>query len=452
MNVNLEKNGNVEGKIIVNVTPADYADKVKKELKKFSETHVIPGFRKGHVPMPQLRQRFGKSVKSDVINDLVYREVYKYIQDNKINILGEPLPVDVQEIDLDDKDYTFAYEVGISPEINVVADKTVTLPFYSIEVSEDMMNEQDKALRERFGAQVPGDEVEEKALVKGAIMELNEDGTIKETADAIQVISGIVGPSFFKSEEEKAKFMGKHVGDKVVFNPWNTCNGNVAEMSSMLNIDKDKAGDVKSDFEFAISEIIVLRPAEHTQDFYDNVFGKDKVTDEEQYKENLKKMIADALIGNSHQLFANDVHKHYVEAYKNIELPAEFLKKWLVARNEELTEENINEEYEKMHDSLVWQLVKGDLARQLDVKVEENDLLDFAKSLAYQQFAQYGITNLDDETLTGHARSLLANNEYRQRIGETVADNKLFEAVQNAVTIDNKTVSLDEFKEIAAKA
>ncbi len=452
MNVNLEKTGNVDGKIIVNVTPADYADKVKKELKRFSETHVIPGFRKGHVPMAQLRQRFGKSVKSEVINDLVYREVYKYIQDNKINILGEPMPAEIQEIDLDDKDYTFVYEVGLTPDINAVADKSVTLPYYTIEVSDEMMQEQDKALRERFGAQVPGEEVEEKALVKGAIMELNEDGSIKETADAIQVISGIVAPSYFKSEEEKAKFMGKHIGDKVKFNPWNTCNGNVAELSSMLNIDKEKAADIKSDFEFAISEIIVLRPAEHNQDFYDNVFGKDKATDEEQYNDNLKKMIANALSGNSAQLFANDVHKYYIEAYKNVELPAEFLKKWLIARNEELNEENIDAEYEKMHDSLVWQLIKGDLARKLEVKVEENDLVEFAKSLAYQQFAQYGITNLDDETLTGHARSLLANNEYRQRIGETVADNKLFEAIENAITLDNKTVSLDEFKEIAAKA
>lgn len=452
MNITLENTGDVTAKIIVNVDAADYAEKVKKELKKIGDNHALPGFRKGHVPMSQLRMRFGKNVKSDVINDLVYREVVKYLKDNKIDILGEPLPAEVQELTLDDKDYTFQYEIGLKPELGIELNKEITLPYYTIKVSEEMLNEQDKALRERMGAQVPGEEVEDKALVKGTIMELNPDGTVKETEDAIQVINGIVAPFYFKSKDETEKFAGKHVNDKVVFNPWNTCEGNPVELSSMLNIDKEKASDVKGDFEMAISEIIVLRPADHDQEFFDNVFGKDKVHNEEEYTAALTDMIANALKGNSEQLFAADTHKYFLEKCSNVQLPEEFLKKWLMARNPELTKENIDSEFASMKNSLIWQLVKGDIATTLDVKVEEDDILSFAKSLAYQQFAQYGITNMDDDTITAHAKRILANDEYRQRIIDNVADAKIFNAVKEAVTIDNKEVSLDEFKEIAEKA
>lgn len=222
MNVTLEKTDNVEGVIRASVDKADYVDKVKKELNRISKTHVIPGFRKGHVPMDQLRRRFGKEVKSEVINDLVFREVIKYIQDNKVEILGEPLPKEVTEIPLEDGDYTFAYEVGFAPAIEVKVDKDTTLPYYTIEVSDEMREQQDKALCERLGSQVPGDTVDDRALVKGVIMELNEDGSVKESEDAIQVVNGIVAPFYFKDKDEEAKFIGKHVDDKVVFNPWKT--------------------------------------------------------------------------------------------------------------------------------------------------------------------------------------------------------------------------------------
>lgn len=452
MNITLENTGEVTAKIIVNVDAADYTEKVKKELKKIGDNHALPGFRKGHVPMSQLRMRFGKSVKSDVINEMVYRDVIKYLQDNKIDILGEPLPIEVQEIGLDDKDYVFQYEIGLKPDLGIELDKSITLPYYTIEVSDDMRNEQDKSLRERLGSQVPGEEVEDKALVKGTIMELNPDGTLKETEDAIQVINGIVAPSYFKSKEETDKFVGKHVNDKVVFNPWNTCDGNPAELSSMLNIDKEKTNDIKGDFEMAISEIIVLRPAEHDQEFFDNVFGKDQVHNEEEYTASLTDMISNALKGNSEQLFAAQAHKYFLDKCKDVKLPEEFLKKWLVARNPELTEENIDTEYASMKDSLIWQLVKGFIAESLNVKVEEADLLSYAKSIAYQQFAQYGITNMDDETITAHAKRILANDEYRQRIADNVADAKIFTSLKDVVTIEDKNVSLDDFKAIAEKA
>lgn len=448
----MEKTDNVSACITVSVVENDYQEKVNKDLKEIGKTHAIPGFRKGHIPFGELKRRFGKQVTSDVINREVYDAVVNYIKENKLGILGEPLPVEVKELDLkNEKDFTFQYEIGLAPELNVSLDKDVHLPYYTIEVSKEMVDEQDANFRERFGAQVPGEEVDAKALVKGSIMELNEDGSVKESEDAIQVVSGIVAPMYFKSKVEADKFIGKKVNDKVVFNPWNTCEGNVAEVASMLNIPKELAAEVKGDFEMSISEIIVVKPAELNQEYYNNIFGTDKVKSEEEYFDGIRSMIAGQLVGNSEMLFRVDAERILVEKYGNVELPAVFLKKWLVARNDGFSADNIDVEFGKMLPSLKWQLIKERIAAKAEIKIEEDDVLNHAKGLAAQQFAQYGMTNMDDETLTDYAKRILADKNYRPRIIEEVGDVKLFVAIKDMVTVDNKTVSIEEFKEIASK-
>ena len=452
MNVTLEKTSEVSAKLNVSIEENDYKDKVVKELKEMGEKHAIPGFRQGHVPFGELNRRFGKQVTSDVINNEVYDAVIGYIRDNKLAVLGEPIPVEVKELDLkNEKDFSFSYELALVPEINVTLDKDVHLPYYNIEVSEDMINEQDKNFRERFGAQVPGEEVEANSLVKGSIMELDEAGNVKTSDDAIQMINGIVAPMYFKDKAEADKFIGKKVNDKVVFNPWKTCEGNAAELSSMLGVDKSKAADIKGDFELSISEIIVLRPAELGQELYDNVLGKDKATTEEEYRNALKDMIARELSRNSEMLFRVDTEKAMMEKYGDMELPVEILKKWLIRRNDELNDANIDEEYAKMEQGLKWQLIKERIGEICQIKIEEQDLIGHAKMIASMQFAQYGMTNMDDDTLTDYAKRILADKNYRPRIVEEVGDIKLFAAVKEAVTINAENVTLDKFKEIATK-
>ncbi len=447
MKITLEKIDDCNGKLIVNIEEADYATKVDEELKKIGKTHTIPGFRKGHIAINQLRQRFGKQVKSDVLNHEVADAAMKYIVDNKINVLGQPLAADVKEINLDDKDYTFTYDLGFAPEINVEIDKNITLPYYQIEVTDKMIEDQDKSLRERFGTQVPGEEVDEKAVVKGTIMELNADGTIKETADAVQVLNGVLAPFYFKSKDEAQKFIGKKVNDKVVFNPYNSCEGNAAELASMLNIDKDKANDYKGDFEMAISEIIVVKLAEHNIEYYDNVFGRDKVHTEEEYREGIKGMIASSFMGNTDYYFNVQTRKYFLEKYADgIKLPDEFLKRWLKYTNEEAAADtDWDKEFESMVPQIKWQLISDVIAEKLGVKVEEDDVLARAKFIAQQQFTQYGIYNMDDKTLSDTAQRILADRNYRRRISEEVSELKLFATIRNAVTIDIKTISMEEF-------
>lgn len=450
MNISFEKIGDVAGKLTVNVEENDYKAKVNAELKKIGATHNIPGFRKGHINIDQLRRRFGKDVMSDVINETVYHAVIDYIKENKINILGQPLPEKVVAVNMDQKDYTFAYEVGLAPELNIEVDKNVTLPYYTIDITDQMLEDQDKSLRERFGAQVPGEEVDNKAVIKGTLMELNADGTVKESEDAIQVINGIVAPFYFKNKEEEQKFIGKKLNDKVVFNPYNSCEGNVAELSSMLNIDKDKAAEVKGDFEMVITEIIVVKPAEHNQEFFDNVFGRDKVHNDEEYNQALKEMISNSFRGTTDYYFNTITRDYFVDKYgADMKLPEDFLIKWLTYTNPEAAKDaDMKKEYAEMLPSLKWQIISDRIADQLKVSIDNDDVLARAKFIARQQFNQYGIYNIDEETVTDTAKRILADKNYSRRIAEEVSELKLFAVIREAITIDLKTVSFEEFSKM----
>ena len=215
MNVTLDKTDNVSAVLNVSIEENDYKPEVEKKLKEIARNANIPGFRKGHVPAGMIQKRFGKQATSDAINDIVYNAVVGYIRDNKLAVLGQPVPVDVKELDLDNqKDFQFQYLLALVPEINVELNKDVHIPYYKINVTDEMVNEQSDKFRERFGAQVPGEAVEPNALVKGSIMELDAEGNVKTDEDAIQMINGIVAPMYFKDKAEAEKFAGKKIDEQ----------------------------------------------------------------------------------------------------------------------------------------------------------------------------------------------------------------------------------------------
>lgn len=448
MQVTLEKNNDLDAIIKVQVVEADYAEKVDKDLRELGRTRQIPGFRKGHVSIEHLRRLFGRDVKAHVLNDEVFKAVLDYLRDNKIDILGEPLPRAVEEINLTQKDYTFEYEVGIAPKLDIEVNKEIKVPYDIIEVDSKMLEEQDKALRARFGSQEPGEEADATALVKGAIMQLDADGNVMTSEDAIQVVAGIVSPQHFASKEEADKFLGKKVGDKVVFNPAKAEGDNKVALASMLNVDKEKVEGLTSDFEMAISEIIVLKPAEHNEEFFKAVFNQDDIKTEEQYNDALKALIARELAPNSDYKFNHDVQKALVEKFGNFELPGEFLKKWLQARNSEITAEDAAKEYDTMLPSIKWELIKGEIARKQDIKVDNDDLLNFAKGVAARQFAQYGMMNMSDDVIADYAKRMLEDQKFARQIHEQASDMKLFNALRALVDVEEKTVTLDEFKKL----
>lgn len=446
MEVTFVKLGENEGKITVNVVESDYADKVKEQLKEIGRKKEIPGFRKGHIDMAQLKKRFGKMVKSDVLNDVVYHAAIDWLRENKMDILGHPLPENVAEINLEDKDYTFSYEVAIAPELGIKFDKEVTLPFYNIAVADDMMEAQDKELRARNGKRETVQDYEDRALVKGSLAELNEDGTVKE--DGVKVEDAIVGPFVFKNEDEMKEFEGAKVGGKVVFNPWASCEGNEAELSSMLHIDRDKTADMRSNFEMTVAEILVNRPADHDQAFYDAVFGADTVHNEEEYNEKLREAIAQALQPNSANLFQRQTEEYLMERYGKMTLPERLIKKLIASDDKKMTEEEIDKAYADSIESIKWDIIENQAAREVKAEVTKEEVEALAKDIAAQQLRQYGMFELNDEILNMYMQNMMNDENSRRRLVRQAFIQQLFGKIHAAVTLDEKTVSLDEFRAI----
>ena len=355
-----------------------------------------------------------------------------------------------EAFDINGTDFTLKFKVGVAPEFDTHVNKDLHVPYYTIKVTDEMIDRQDEQFTRRFGKQEQGEVVDATALVKGVITELDENGNVKE--GGIVVENGIVSPQYFKSEDQRKLFEGKHVGDIVRFNPAATCDSNATELASMLNIAKEETENHKGDFNMEIKEIIVLKPAEHNQEFFDMVFGADKVHNEEEYRAALRDMIAASLVNDSNYRFTIDAKKAIQEAIGELKLPDEVLKDFLKSQNEALNNENIDEEYVRLRPELEWELEKEAVAAQLDIKVEDNDLLNTARMMARSQFAQYGMTNVPDETLDRYAQDILKDERARNQVYNQTVDMKLFGGIRATVSVDDKEVSVEEFNDLFRNA
>ena len=448
MNVSHQNTDNLNAVISIEISKADYQDKVDKSLRAYGQKANIPGFRKGKVPFSILTKMFGKSVRVEEINRLVSEALYNYIRDNKLNILGEPMTAEDMTVDLDAQDdFTFRFDVALAPELNVKVDKSIKVPYYTITVDDDMVKRQDESFRARFGKQVSVDEsTDEKDLIKGSMVELSSDDTPLEGGIAVE--STIVSPNYFKSDDEKAKFAGVKKGDKVVFNPSKSCNASVAELASMLNIDKEKAANVTSDFEMTVTDITHLQPAELDQEFFDSVFGKDTVKTEEEYLAKIREMIAHQLVPESDYRFSLDSRAAIEKAAGDFELPDAFLKRWLLATDKERKAETIDDDYSRMVPDLKWQLIKEQIVKQFDIHVDDNDLKAMAKRVAASQFAQYGMTGVPDDVLERYGNEMLSNKDTRSRLINQATEMKIQTAIKESVTLNHKEVSMENFQKL----
>jgi trigger factor len=446
MDVKFDKTDNVNAVLTISFKEEDYQQDVKKSLSEIGRERPLKGFRPGHVPAALLQKHFGTQVLADVIDKKVSKALTDYIINNKVDILGEPMLSSDTKVNFNtDKDFAFKFELGLAPEFDLKLDKSIKIPYYNIEVSQDMLDKQCEANKKRFGKQVPGDVAAEDSLLRGSLVELNEDGS--EKADGIKVEKTIISPQYLKNDDEKKKFIGKKVNDEVVFNPNKAADGNVAELASMLNVDKEKA-DVKSDFKLTIGEILVNQDAEVNQELFDNVLGKDVAKTEEEYIAKLKEMMGNQLKNDSNYRFTIDVEQVLKDKVGTLELPDAFLKKFIVARNKDVDASKIDDEYAKTASQLQWQLIKEKAAKELDVKVEVEDKLRLARYFAAQQFAQYGMSNLPDEVIDKYAHEILEKKEYSNDIENRAFEDKVFAAIKNVVALDEKSISVDDFNKL----
>lgn len=448
MNIEFKKIDNVNGELTVTLEEKDYADKVKKQLKEIGKNRPEPGFRAGHVPMGLLEKKYGNAVKYDVVNREIVDAVYDYIRDNKLRVLGQPIPDKNNELKEGETEFIFKFKVGLAPEMDINIGKDMKVPYYTIDVTDDMVNQEITALRKRFGVQGPGEETEPDAVIKGVISELNPDGSVKE--DGIVVDNGILAPIHFTSEEQKKLFEGKHPGDIVTFNPAASCNTNVTEMSSMLNIDKNDVENHKGDFNFEIKEIIVLKPAELDQEFFDNAVGKDKAHNEEELKAAVKDLLKDQLKAESDFRFTFDARNVIQKQIGDVQLPEDVLKNFLMSQNKQLNAENIDQEFANIRSQLVWDLAKDEIIAKFNIEVSEDDIMNEARVAVYRQLSQYGPASLAEGIIEHYAKEVMKDQKNRDSFERNALNKKIFDTIKENVTLDNKELSLDDFKKLYA--
>jgi len=445
MNVSLKNIDAVSGIVKLEIVKADYAEQVEKSLRNFRQKANVPGFRKGMVPMGMVKKMYGKHVLVEEVNKLVSENLFSYIRENKLNILGEPMPNESEQkpINFDtQEDFEFCFDVALAPEINITLSKGDKLPYYEVAIDDEMLNQQIDAYTANFGTYDKAEEVEEKDMVKGTVAEL-ENGSPKE--GGIVVEDAVLMPAYMKDEAEKAKFVGAKVNSVVVFNPNKAYEGAEVEISSFLKVDKEAVAGITGDFSFEITEITRHQKADMNQELFDKVFGEGVVTSEEEFKNKIKEALTDQFTPQSDYKFLLDAREVLVQKAGEMKFADDMLKRWLVATNENTTAEKIEEDFPKMIEDLKYQLIKENLVKSNNLKVEDADIEAFAKRVAQAQFAQYGMLSVPEDVLANYAKDMLKNKQTLQNIIDRAVEEKLAAWLKEQVELDVKVVSTEEF-------
>lgn len=445
MNVSLINNDSVRGLIKLEIVKSDYEAAVEKSLRSFRQKANVPGFRKGMVPMGMVKKMYGKQALLEEVNRLVSDNLFKYIRENNLNILGEPLASEAEPSALDfdkDEDFVFNFDVALAPEININMSKEDTLPYYEVKIDDDMLNKQVEAYTANFGTYEAGEEVEEKDLVKGTVAEL-ENGAPKE--GGVVVENAVLMPMYIKDEAEKTKFIGSKVNTVVVFNPNKAYEGAEAEIASFLHVEKEKVAELTGDFSFEIKEISRHKNAELNQELFDKVFGESVVTSEEEFRNKIREALAEQFTPQCDFKFLSDAREVLVKKAGELKFADDILKRWLLVANEKNTAENIENDYPHIIEDLTYHLIKESLVKANGLKVQDADIEEFAKRVAKAQFAQYGMLSVPEDALENYAKEMLKNKQTLQNILDRAVEEKLAAWLKEQVTIDKKEVTADEF-------
>ena len=449
MNVSMQNVDKVSALLTVNIEKADYQEKVEKVLKKYRQQANVPGFRKGMVPMSLIKKQFGKSVMAEEVDKLMQEKVNEYIRENKVNMLGMPLPNEekMQIIDFDTQEnFEFVFDIALAPEFKAEITEQDTLDFYTIAVSDEMVNSQVDMYAQRAAKYEKVEEYADRDMVKGLLAELDENGNTKE--GGIQVEGAVMMPSYMKNDEQKAIFATAKVNDVLVFNPNAAFEGNEAELSSLLKIKREEVAEMKSNFSFQVEEITRAVPAALDQALFDQVFGEGAVSSEEEFRGKIKEGIAAQFVADSNYKFLLDARTYLMNKVGKLEFPDALLKKIMLLNNEDKGESFVEENYEKSLEELTWHLIKEQLVEAFGIKVEQADILEMAKENTRMQFAQYGMMSIPEEMLENYAKEMLKKKENVEGLVNRAVESKLAAALKVKVSLNNKEVSMEEFNNL----
>ncbi len=449
MNITRENIDELNAVIKLTIEKSDYETRVADVLKTYQKKAQMPGFRPGKVPAGLIKKMYGNAVLVDEINKLVSEKLSGYLTENKLDILGEPLPSESQEpIDFDTQDsFDFAFDIALNPAIEVKLSKRDKVPYYTIQVTNDMLDGQVKSMTSRFGSSEKVEKVGAESLVKGDFIQLDANGNVLD--GGIVAEDAVMSLAVVKDEAEKGKLLGKAVGDEIVFEPKKSFP-NDTEISYLLKITKEQAADVSGEFRFVVKEITEFVDPELNQDLFDKLFGPGAVTSKEEMEAKVKADLEKNFVMESDYRFSMDAREKLTSKI-DIALPEAFLKRWMKATNQgenKVTDEDIDRDMPKFLEDLKWQLVKNEIVKSNDIKIEQQDLVEFAKKSARLQFMQYGLSNLPDEHIESYAMDMLKNQEQGRRFAEGAINEKVMAFIKEAVKLDEKEVTRDEFNKL----
>jgi len=450
MKIQFENPDKVNGLMTLTVEEADFKENVEKTLKDYRKKANIPGFRPGMVPMGLIKRQFGASVKVDAINKVLGEEMYKYIRENNIQMLGEPLPAENQDpVDIEgEAPYVFKFDVAVAPEFKIELNGKNKIDYYNIEVDDKLIDNQVDMFASRNGHYDKVEEYdgEKRDMLYGDLKELDADGNAKE--DGVVVEHAMMMPLYIKDEEQKKLFDGAKLGSVITFNPRKAYPDNDSEVSSLLKIDREKVKDMTSDFTYLVTEISRFEKAEVNQELFDQVYGEGNVKSEEEFRGRIAEEIKKQLSVDSDYKFLLDVRKYCEEKVGQLTYPDAILKRVMLNNNKDKGMDFVEKNYEQSIKELTWHLIKEQLVAAQGIKVEESDVVEAAKGAARAQFAQYGMNNVPEEYLENYAKEMIKKGDNVQGLVDRSIDQKLIVALKNAVKLNEKSISLDNFNKL----
>ncbi len=445
MNITFDAPDKVNGLMTITLENADYQGEVDKTLKDYRKRANVPGFRPGQTPMSLIKRQYGTSVKVDVVNKVLGEKLYAYIRENKIQMLGEPLPCEQQEaLDFEgEKPLTFKFDIAIAPEFEAALSNKDKIEYYNITVDDKLIDQQVEMYQSRSGHydKVEAYDAEQRDMLKGDLREM--DGTI-EVADAVLM------PQYIKVDDQKKLFDGSKLGDVITWNPRKAYPESDVEVSSLLKIEKDDVKNHEGDFTFQITEISRFVKAEVNQELFDQAFGKDAVKNEKEFRQKISDMISQQFKTDSDYKFLQDVRAYMEKKVGQLVFPEALLKRVMLQNNKERkdAEEFVEKNFEASIKELGWHLIKEKLVAAQDIKVEDDDVKQVAKEAARAQFAQYGMSNVPEEYLDNYAQEMLKKRENVDGLVDRAVDLKLTAALKNVVKLNEKDITMEDFQKM----
>ena len=450
MDITKENIDDLNAVIKLQINDKDYEPRINEVLKDYRKKASIKGFRQGKVPMGIIKKMYGTAVLAEEVDKLVSESLSKYLTDEKLNILGQPLPSKNQKtIELEtEKEFEFLFDIALAPEFELALNKKNKIPFYTIKVDDKLIEKQIENYKNQYGKSEQGDAVTEKSYIKADLEQLDENNNVIE--DGVKSEDTYIALDLMKDDSIKTKFIGAIVNQVVEFDV-KKAYPNDTEVAGMLKIEKEAVADLNPNFQVSIKEINNFYPAEVNQELFDKVFGKDEVKAEEEFKAKIKADIEKIYAQDSVSRFGIDSKEKLVQKL-NLPLPDDFLKRWLIATDKEkkMTDEIMEKEYPLFVKDLQWQLIKEKIGTAQEIKVDEAEAIEQSKKDTIAQFQQYGLPlgQLTDEQLNSFAEKNLERDEDRRRVYEKVYEEKIVEHIKEAVKLDEKELTVDEFKKL----